>query len=119
MPRREPVGVTHQTSSSSSRGEDRVEFIRCVGGRYPQFHELWSFAEDGITRKVHPFASIDVGNFSGDCIQTNYSTEVGRRVAIYGQRFINGSVKWLVVPDPFFNTGVLGLITSWFLKRAV
>ena len=27
-------------------------------------------------------------------------------MAIYGQRSINGSVKWLVVPDSFCNTGL-------------
>ena len=70
MPRRKPVGVIRQPSSSGRGGEDGLDFIRCVGRREPQIHKLWSFAEDGITRKVHPFARIDVGDFSGDCFHT-------------------------------------------------
>ena len=67
MHRCKPVGVIYQPSSSGSGVEYGLEFIRCVGGREPQIHELWSFVEDGITREVHPFAQIDVGNFIGDC----------------------------------------------------
>ena len=105
-PRRDPMGVIHQSSSSDSRGKDGVDFISCVRGREPQIHKLWSYAEDGITRKFHPFLSIDVGNLYGDCFKTNYSTEVGRRVAIYGQISINGSVELISVPAPFCNNGV-------------
>ena len=71
-----------------------------MGGRKPQIHELWSFPKDGITREVHPLSGIDVGDFSGDCFQTDYSTEIGRRVAIYGQKFINESVEWIGIPAP-------------------
>ena len=106
MPRREPVGVIQPIFRSSSRANDRLEFIRCVGGRQPQIHELWSFVEDGITREVHPFARIDVGNFSRDCFHTNYATEIGRRVFSYGRKSINGSIKWLGVPAPSCGTGV-------------
>ena len=106
MPRRKPVGVIRQTSSSGSVGEDGLEFICCVGGQEPQIHKLWSFSKDGITRKVHPFGRIDVGNFSGDCFHTAYTTEIGRRVFIYGRKSINGSVEWLSVPGPFYDTGV-------------
>ena len=106
MPRREPVGVIRQPSSSGSGGEDGLEFILCMGGQEPQIHKLWSFAKDGITREVHPFARIDADNFSGDCFHTDYATEIGRRVFIYGQKSINGSVEWLGVPAPSYNTGV-------------
>ena len=84
MPRHEPVGLICQPSRSDRGGEDRFEFIRCDGRREPQIHKLWSFAEDRITREVHSFVRIDVGDFSGDCSQNDYSTEVGRRVDIYG-----------------------------------
>ena len=67
MPRRKPIGVIRQPSSSGSGDEYGLEFIRCVGGRDPQINKLWSFAKDGITREVHPLARIEVGNFSGDC----------------------------------------------------
>ena len=75
MPRRKPVGVIRQPSNSGSGADDRLEFIRCVGGREPQIHELWTFAEDGITCKVHPFARAEVGDFYGDCFHTYYMTE--------------------------------------------
>ena len=71
MPRREKVGVICQPFSSGNRDEYGVEFICCVGGREPQIHELWSFAEDRITREVRPFARIDVVDFSGDCFQND------------------------------------------------
>ena len=67
MPRPETVKVIRQPSISGSGADDRLEFIRCVGGRQPQIHELWSFSEGRITRKVHPFVPIDIGDFSGDC----------------------------------------------------
>ena len=90
---RKPIGVICQPSNSGSGADARLEFIRCVGGREPQIHELWIFAEDGIPWEVHPFARIDVGNFSGDCFRTAYATEIGRRVSIYGRKSINGSVE--------------------------
>ena len=100
MSRRKPAGVIRQPSSSGSGGKDGLEFIRCVGGREPQIHELWSVAEDGITREVHPFTRIDVGDFSGGCFRTAYATEIGRKVFIYSQKSINGSVKWIGIPSP-------------------
>ena len=89
MTRSNPVGVTRQPSNFGSGADDRLEFICCVGGQESQIHELWIFSEDGITRKVHPFARIDVVNFSGDCFRTAYATEIGRIVSIYVQKWIN------------------------------
>ena len=106
MTRRKPVGVIRQPSRSGSGDEYGLEFIRCVGGRYPQIHELWSFAEYGITREKHPFERIYVSDFSGDCFHTAYATEIGRRVIIYGRESINGNVKWHGVPAPSCGTGV-------------
>ena len=106
MTRCKPISVIRQPSNSGSGDDARLEFIRCMGGREPQIHELWIFAEDGITREVHPFVRIDVGNLSGDCICTAYATEIGRIVSIYGQKSINGSVEWLGVPAPSCSTGV-------------
>ena len=77
-----------------------------MGGGEPQIHKLLSFAEDRITRKVHPFTRIDVGDFSRDCFYTAYVTEIVRKVFIYGQKSINGSVEWLGVPAPPCDTGV-------------
>ena len=91
--RSEAVGVICQLFRSSNGGEDGIEFVRCVDGQEPQIHKLWSFDEDRITHKVHPFACIDVGNLSGDCLQTYYMTEEARRVTIFGRTSINVSVK--------------------------
>ena len=117
MPRRKPAGVIRQLSRSGSRGEDGLEFIRCVGGREPQIHKLWNFSEDGINLEVHPFARIDVSDLSGDCFHTAYATEIGRRVFIYGRKSINGSVEWLCVPYPSCGTGVVWTeniyVTDW------
>ena len=77
MPRCETFRVILQPSIYINGGEGGVEFIR-----------------------------IEVSNFSGDCLQTNYSTEVGRRAAIYVQRSINESFKWLGINSPFYDTGV-------------
>ena len=107
MPRREPVRVIYHPFLSGNRGKDGIDFFCCVDGREPQIHELWSFAEDGITREVHPFACVNIGDLSGDCFQTYYMTEEDRRVTIFGQRPINASVKWLGTPVPFYDiTGV-------------
>ena len=98
MPRHDSFGVIRQPFNYVSGGEDRLEFICCVGGQQPQIQEVWTFAEDGITRKVHPTTRIDIGTFSGDCFHTDYSTEEGHRVSIYGRKSINGSVEWLRIP---------------------
>ena len=105
MPRREPVGVICQPFSYVSRSKYGVDFICCVDGQEPQIHKLWTFAKDGSTCEFHPFALIDVGDFSGDCFQYFFA-EAGRRVSIYGQRSINWSVKWLGIPVPFKETVV-------------
>ena len=104
MPRRKPVGVIRQPSKSGSGANDRLDFIRCVGGQEPQIHELWTFAEGGITRKVHPLAWVNVGDFPGDCFHTYYMTEERRRVTIFGPISINVSLEWLGIPIPFYDT---------------
>ena len=48
-------------ANSGSGVEDRPEFICCVDRRYPKIHEIWNFAEDGVTCKVHPVVRVDVG----------------------------------------------------------
>ena len=104
MPRLEIVGVIHQTFCSGSRGEGRIEFGCCVDSRYPQIHELWGFANDGVTREVHPFDRVDVGDFSGDCFQTYYMNEKARRVTIFDRISINAIVEWIGTPIPFYDT---------------
>ena len=41
MPRRKPVGVIRQPSKSSSVADERLDFIRCVGGREPHGSVEW------------------------------------------------------------------------------
>ena len=77
-----------------------------LAGESPKSQNFGRFSKDVITHEVHPFARIDVSDFYGDFFQTDYSTEVGRRVALKGQRSINGSVEWLGIPAPFCDTGV-------------
>ena len=77
-----------------------------LAGERPKSMNFGVFPKDGIPCEVHPFLRVDFGNFSGGCFQTDYSTEVGPRVAIYGQKSINGSVEWLCIPAPFCDTGV-------------
>ena len=112
MSRHEPVGVIRQPFRSGNGGKDGIEFVRCVDGQEPQIHKLWSFAEDGITREVHPFARVDVSNLSGDCFQTYYMTEEACRVTIFGQISINASVEWVDNPAPFYNTTGVPLIEN-------
>ena len=61
MSGQDPVGAIRRRSDSGSGDKDGLEFIRCVDGRDPQIHEVWSFGEDGVTREVHLTARVDFG----------------------------------------------------------
>ena len=61
--------------------------------------EVWTFSDDGITPEVHPTAIVDVGAFDGDFFATDYLTENGHRVPIFGRKSINGSFEWMGVPE--------------------
>ena len=119
MPKSEPVGAIRQTSNSGSGADDGIEFIRCVGGRQPEIHEVWTFGNDGINPEVHPFACVDVGDFIGDCFATNYLAGNGGRVPMFGRKLINGSFKWMGVPDflradgPPWNDNILCPSMCW------
>ena len=57
---------------------------------------------------VHPFACVNVSDFSGDCFQTYFMTEEARRVTIFVRISNNASVEWLGTPVSFYDTnGVL------------
>ena len=87
-------------------GKDETLFIRCVNGSEPQINELWHFAEDG-TCKVHPFARIQISaGFVGDTFHTDFVGVDGRHVALLGDQSVNGSVKWLNVPQPFIKSRI-------------
>ena len=112
MARRKPVSVqvlplhTVQRLHSGRRGEGKVWFISCIEGREPKIYELWNFAEDG-TRKVHPFARVQISdNFTGETFHTHFFNAKAVRISFLGRIYVNGSVQWLDVPRPFFETGV-------------
>ena len=71
MPRHEPVGVIWKAFNSGNGADDGLGFIRCVGGRQPEIYEVWTFGDDRITPKVHPFVRVDVDAFLGDCFGTD------------------------------------------------
>ena len=99
MPRTEPFRDIVQPSNSGSGGGGGLEFIQCVGGIQPKIHEFWTFSDDIIMPKVHPTARVDVSAFVGNYFSTDYLTENGRRVPMFGRKLINGIFEWMGVPD--------------------
>ena len=97
MARREPVGSISRPSDSGNGGAEVPELIQFVDGQEPQIHKFWDFGDDGVTREVHPTSQVDVGAGVVGEFATNYLTESGRRIPIFGRIYINGSVEWLGV----------------------
>ena len=60
MDKQGPVRSMHIQANSGSGGKVGPDFICCVDGPQPKTHELRTFAEDGVTHKVHTTARIDV-----------------------------------------------------------
>ena len=92
MARREPVGSILWSSDSDSVDKEGPEFIHCVYVQHPQIHEVWTFLEDGVTRKVNPTARVDVGTFVGECFVTDYLNPTWCNIPLFGRNYINGSV---------------------------
>ena len=86
-------------SNSGSGVKDGPKFIRCIDGGQPQIHDVWNFRDDGVTREVHTTAHVDVGTAYVGEFAINYLTPTWRRVSMFGRNYINGSVKWLGIPD--------------------
>ena len=79
---------------------------RCVKRwRQPKINEVWTFREDGVTRKVHPTARVDVSAFVGECFAINYLTPTWCRIPMFGRNYINGSVEWIGFPNLLRNDG--------------
>ena len=58
--RQEPVVSIDRPSDSGSGDEYGPKFIRCMDGREPHIHKVWTFGEDGVMCEVHPTAWVDV-----------------------------------------------------------
>ena len=93
------MGTICCPSDSGGGGTKGVEFIGCVGGWEPQMHEIWSLGINRVTREVHPKEQVDVGAGTVRQFLTDYFYENGGRISILGQISINGSVKFLGIPD--------------------
>ena len=79
----DPVGSMRCRANSGNEGEGGPDLIRCVDGRQPEIHEVWTFREDGVTREVHPTARVDVGaGFVGN-FSNNYLTPSWRRIFMF------------------------------------
>ena len=119
MARREPVGFIGRPSYSFSGDAKEAKFIQCVDDQDPHNHEVWDFGDDGVTCELHPIAQVDVGAGIVREFATNYLTESGRRIPIFGRIYINGSVEWLGVPDfyrsdgPAWTANILDPHSSW------
>ena len=70
----EPVRSIRHQDNSGSGGEDESKFIRCVNGRQPKTHAVWTFGEDGANREVNPTARVDIGAGFVSEFATNYLT---------------------------------------------
>ena len=101
-----PVGDIYWRSNSGSGDEDRSKFVQYVDGREPEVHKICTFGEDGVTPKVHTTAQVDVSAGFVSEFSTNYLTEDGRRIPMFGRKSINGSVEWLGVTAPLRTNGI-------------
>ena len=119
MPRPDLVKAIHQPSNSGSGYDGGLDFIRCVGRKQPEIYEVWTFSDNKITPKVHPFARIDVSNFVGDCFATDYLIENGRKVPMIRRKCINGIFEWMGIPDflrtngPPWTANILAPYANW------
>ena len=119
MSKRDPVGAILRPSDSSSGDEEGHKFIRCLDGRKPQIHEVWTFGEDGVTHEVHPKVQVDVHTGFVREFATDYVTPSWRRVPMFVRNDIMGSFKCLNIPDflrtygPPWNSNILDPRPSW------
>ena len=119
MARREPVEYICRLSDYGIGEKDGPEIICCVDGRQLKIHEVWTFGEEGVTPEVHPNARIDVGNFVDECFANDYLTRTWRRIHMFGRDSINGSFKWIGVPnfvrdyEPPWTLNILAPYANW------
>ena len=96
---------------SVSGGSKDVNFIRCVGFGDPQLQEMWCLGSDNVTLEIHPKTQVEVSPGTVGEFTTNHLAENGRRILIIRQLSINGSVKFLGIPDFVRNSGL------WFIEN--
>ena len=70
---------------------------------------MWCLGFNGVTRKIHPTAQVEVSAGTVGQFTNNYLTENGRLIIFIGQLSINGSVQLLGIPD-FSKNSVLFFI---------
>ena len=70
-----------------------------MDGREPQFHEVWDFGSDSVTREVQLTAGVDVDAGIVVEFSSNYLNESGRRTPLFGNFSNNRSVENLGIPD--------------------
>ena len=100
------MGPIRWYSYSGSGGTKGVKFVQCIDGQEPQMHEIWCLDSNGITRKVHLTAQIDVGDETVGHFSTHYFAENGRIIPIIGQISVNRSVKILGIPADAWECGL-------------
>ena len=62
-------------------------------------HEICPLGSEGVTREVYLTVWLDVGDGTVGQFLKNYLAENSRRIDILSQISINGSVKFLGIPD--------------------
>ena len=100
-----PIGSIHWPSNPGSWSTEDTDFILLVDGREPQIHEVWSLGLDGIVRKVHPAARVEVVSGTAGEFLNNYLAENGCIIQIIEQLSINDSVQFLGVTAQAWGRG--------------
>ena len=74
MSGRDPVGFVDAASNFSDKDAEGPEFIRCMDGREPQVHDVWTFRDYGVTLEVHPTTQVDVSSgFVGEFANNDFT----------------------------------------------
>ena len=104
--RKNPIGTIHRPSYFGSRGTDTTAFIQCVNGQEPQINKFWCLGLDRIFREVHPTAPVDILDGTVREFVTDYLAENGRPIVIIGELSANSSVKFWLLFDQAWGSGL-------------
>ena len=100
------MGTIRRPQDYVSGGTEATSFIQCVGGREPQIHEFWCLDLEGISRKFHPTARVEVTAGTAGEFLTNHLSENGRRIDIIWRVSVNDSVQFLGFSDQSGGRGL-------------